>query len=296
MNAVVCQYGTALPPGWQPYASHAWHSAFLNPQPPLPPLTLAPPTVDYNAMLSKMSEATVKGILGTLARTNRQVAEAVIRACQDASAGPPAENEDKGDNHKEYNDYDDEEEEEDDGEDYDDYSDEDGEFAEDADKQQSEASTPAPLNFDPYSKAAWQRINRCYDVKLTKQDELAVSAFCDVMDMVDLIGRKTPKNSPYQTKKSALETIRKTCKSLLLTGECVGKQIRLDFAHDATVPEVMMEILQDMTPEERVQVGTSADHKGTLLSKVEWVKKEAESYAMDPLHTSLEEVVKLMSP
>ncbi|KAJ3487270.1 hypothetical protein NLG97_g6447 [Lecanicillium saksenae] len=159
-----------------------------------------------------------------------------------------------------------------------------------------EMTTPLPpIDFEHYSESAWSVLVRCEGLRSRQQDAESGDTIETVMSYIHTIADQAlPANSAFETKKSGLETIQKITEYLVETGDITGRKIREELGYDTTIPDYMIQILESMTLEERTQVGTSADEKGTLISKVEWLVKEAKSYRLDGLE-SLEEVIELMS-
>lgn len=77
----------------------------------------------------------------------------------------------------------------------------------------------------------------------------------------------------------------------------LGRQCRFELSSNPVIAKTMIRILKSMEPAERIEVGNSADEKGTLVSKVEWLLKEGRAYALDEDvgMGHLSDVIKLMS-
>lgn len=152
-----------------------------------------------------------------------------------------------------------------------------------------------PVDFDRYSKQAWHVLNTSSYSKLrsSKQYECAGDAFNEVMACVKAIDKGTKSTSAFATKQSALETLRKITKTLLLVDDTLGHEIRKELQWDESIPEVMLRILYTMTEEEISRSGNSTDEKGSLIDKIAWTAEEASSYGLDGLN-GLNEVLAIL--
>lgn len=148
---------------------------------------------------------------------------------------------------------------------------------------------PTPLsqmrpvtNFDHYSKSAWHALNDSELLSLSgsRQYTMAGDVYGDICDCVNAVDDMTRDDSPLGTKQNAIETLRKIAKTVILGGDTVGYEVRKELQHDSHISDVMIRIAEGMTPEERLRTGRRADAKGTLISKLEWVRDEAEAYCL----------------
>jgi hypothetical protein len=86
---------------------------------------------------------------------------------------------------------------------------------------------------------------------------------------VKSIRRQAHADTSFGTRKSALETLRKIGKSIVLAPSTLGHEVLKQMQEDATLPEAMLAILASMTVEERLAAAHSADEKGSLLQKMQ---------------------------
>lgn len=149
-------------------------------------------------------------------------------------------------------------------------------------KRLQDAERVKIINFDHYSGSVWHEINgpnaegigsgqfnRSFDVRY------------EIVDIIDQIGEQAKPESSYGTKKSALETLRKIGKTIVLSGyDCLGSEVRKSFAYETCLEDTMYNILGTMTEDERIRVGQSADEKGALVDKVVSLSEEASGYGM----------------
>lgn len=138
-------------------------------------------------------------------------------------------------------------------------------------------------NFDHYSKSAWHALNDSSLLALSgsRQYTMAGDVYGDVCDCVNAIDEMTRDDSPLGTKQNAIETLRKIAKSAILASDTVGYEVRKELQHDSHISDVMVRVAEAMSPEERLRTGRRADAKGrSLISKLEWVRDEAEGHCL----------------
>lgn len=138
-------------------------------------------------------------------------------------------------------------------------------------------------NFDHYSKSAWHALNdrELLSLSGSRQYTMARDVYGDICDCVNAIDEMTKDaNAPLGTKQNAIETLRKIAKTVILGEDTVGYEVRKELQHDSHISEVMIRIAESMTPEERLRTGRRADAKGTLISKLEWVRDEAKGHCL----------------
>lgn len=154
----------------------------------------------------------------------------------------------------------------------------------------SQATRPAvPLsqmrpvtNFDHYSKSAWHALNDRELLRLSgsRQYTMAGDVYSDICDCVNAIDEMTKDDAPLGTKQNAIETLRKIAKTIILGEDTVGYEVRKELQDDSHISDIMIRIAESMTPEERLRTGRRADAKGTLISKLEWLRDEAEGHCL----------------
>ncbi|KAI3319257.1 hypothetical protein HD806DRAFT_509476 [Xylariaceae sp. AK1471] len=151
------------------------------------------------------------------------------------------------------------------------------------------------INFDHYSKDAWHVLNTSEycDLRGSKQFEAAYEAFTEVESCINAIGEETHPESPYGTKLSALETLRKIAKTVILADDTLGHEVRNEFQHNDCLAVAMLRIVRSMTVEEQRRAGATADEKGSLAAKVRWVCDQAKSYCLEGLD-GLDDVLALL--
>ncbi|KAI0096025.1 hypothetical protein GGR51DRAFT_544455 [Nemania sp. FL0031] len=138
------------------------------------------------------------------------------------------------------------------------------------------------IDFDEYSKEAWHILNTSSytEGSGSKQFEASFDARSDVIACIDAIGEETPPESSYGTKLSAIETLRKIAKTILLAEDTLGSEVRKAFQDETCLGDIMVRIAESMTPEEQRRAGAKTDAKGSLATKLRWVCDEAKSYCL----------------
>jgi hypothetical protein len=113
------------------------------------------------------------------------------------------------------------------------------------------------LDFDQYSKLAWKVINVTYSkLSGSAQYEASFQATADVENYIEVINKATPEHASFGTKKSALETLRKIGKTIALSSDVVGHEVRIQFQGETCLEKTMLRIARGMTAEERAKVLT----------------------------------------
>ncbi|RYC61651.1 hypothetical protein CHU98_g4569 [Xylaria longipes] len=128
------------------------------------------------------------------------------------------------------------------------------------------------LDFDGYSKEAWHVLNTSSytEGSGSKQYNSSWEAKSEVCDCITAIGEQTRAESSYGTKLSALETLRKIARTVLLADDTLGHEVRKQFQEDSCIADEMLRIAQSMSPEEQLRAGATSDEKGSLAEK-SWI-------------------------
>ncbi|KAJ8119647.1 hypothetical protein O1611_g10562 [Lasiodiplodia mahajangana] len=153
------------------------------------------------------------------------------------------------------------------------------------------------INFDSYSKEAWHILNTSSytEGSGSKQFEASFDARSDVVACINSIGDETHPQSSYGTKLSAIETLRKIAKTILLAEDTLGSEVRKEFQHETCLSDIMLRVAESMSPEEQRCAGANTDAKGSLATKLRWVCDEAKSYCLEGFD-GLRDVLALIEP
>ena len=124
------------------------------------------------------------------------------------------------------------------------------------------------IDFDHYSKSAWRELQQGQTGRGSRQYELGLDASVSVCETIREISEQTPAHASFGTKESALETLRKIGKSIVLrNGDSFAREIRKAFSGDnGPLDNAMVEIVDEMTEEEKTR----------MAGNTEWVEKVEE--------------------
>lgn len=149
-------------------------------------------------------------------------------------------------------------------------------------QQQVQALRTRVIDFDQYSKDAWNILNTSEytEGRGSEQYEAAFDACADLVACIESIEEETSAESSYGTKLGALETLCKIAKMVLLAGDTLGREVRMGFQHETCLADTMVRIVESMTPEEQRRAGANSDAKGSLRKKLRWVCDEADAYCL----------------
>ncbi|KAK5738049.1 hypothetical protein LTR17_006292 [Elasticomyces elasticus] len=149
------------------------------------------------------------------------------------------------------------------------------------------------LDLSHYSRKAWHILHKKYvSDKGSVEYNNAGPAFNEVDAIVEEIHEQAHESSSYGTRKSAMETLRKIGKSIVLTPSTLGSEVRQNMNWNFTLPDTMQAILESMSVKQRLRLADSADEKGMFFDKMEELMKMAEDHCMweerlDPIVTLL---------
>lgn len=110
-----------------------------------------------------------------------------------------------------------------------------------------------PVEFDQYSKNCWYTLNKKYArMKGSKQFMLIWEISAELSGGREAIMNEAAPDMRFETRRNALEVLRKICKSVML---CDERQIRHELMKDGMLleefAESMLELAKGMTVEER---------------------------------------------
>ncbi len=154
---------------------------------------------------------------------------------------------------------------------------------------------PAEYDFDYLSKRAWHALNSDYICGLSssEQFEAADDVWSSIETCVATIQRKCRKSVTLRTRQSAIETLRKISKTVLLSEDTVGHEVRKIMQFKTCIADVRIEVLEEMEPEDMIATGKRTDGKGSLISKMKWVREEARGYCLDGFN-GLDDVLEML--
>ncbi|KAA6414516.1 MAG: hypothetical protein FRX48_01265 [Lasallia pustulata] len=108
------------------------------------------------------------------------------------------------------------------------------------------------VDFDYLSKDAWETLNVKYrSLSGSKQYDMSFDASESVVECIQEIAKECPKEASLGTKKNALETLRKIGKSICLSNDTLGHEVRKSFQYDTCLEDAMYRILETLSYGER---------------------------------------------
>lgn len=125
------------------------------------------------------------------------------------------------------------------------------------------------VKFEHYADSLWKEINIRHD-KLggSKQYEMAGDVMGKVVDSVRTIGDEVQTISSWETKKSAMETLRKLTMVILDSSGVIADEIRKDFRYDSSVNDAFLKVARTMSTEERARMCKVDDGGGPFSDRL----------------------------
>lgn len=136
------------------------------------------------------------------------------------------------------------------------------------------------IDFDHHSKYVWRLYNREYArLSSSKQSEMAGNVLHAFLDSIATIRGSVHPQSSFGTKRSALETLRRMAKTLVM-GACDELQSRVvkDFQGDPAFEDAMSHVIQAMVPSEREQM--CKVNGGEILEKLDELSELGEGHCV----------------
>ena len=123
-------------------------------------------------------------------------------------------------------------------------------------------------DFDRYSKTVWRELNITYrDASGPAQYDSSSDAVAYIEKCVEEISQSVVEYSSYGTKRSAIETLRKIGKSICLSGDELGRQVKKQFQWNFCLQDAMNHVVQSMTADEKAEMKML--NGGQFLDKLE---------------------------
>ena len=123
---------------------------------------------------------------------------------------------------------------------------------EDQVERRAKAEGEIIVDFDYLSKSAWKTLNVTYS-KMRDSEAWSHSgdATSDIEKYFEIIKHECSKNASFGTKESLLETLRKIGKSICLSQGIIPRQIRKEGAVDHALVETMLDIVENLTNQDK---------------------------------------------
>ena len=133
----------------------------------------------------------------------------------------------------------------------------------------AQAERSKSVNFVHYSNNAWHTLNTKFNrLDGDRQTEMAESAAEDLAADIGAVVSQVRKESSLQTKKSALETLRKIGRSICLAPGIVGQKVKEGLGYDARFVDAVMDVVGRCSAEEKRSVWLDGSGK-ELLKRLE---------------------------
>ncbi|KAK6392198.1 hypothetical protein LTR65_003970 [Meristemomyces frigidus] len=116
---------------------------------------------------------------------------------------------------------------------------------------------------------SWYVLNKKYkSSRGSVEYERAYDAKEEVDAYIASIEKQAHPDTSYGTKKSALETLRRIGKSIMLAPSTLGHEVIKHMQEDDALPNAMISILESMSVDERLRLADSSDEKGCFYDRV----------------------------
>lgn len=130
------------------------------------------------------------------------------------------------------------------------------------------AENTTVIDFDHFSKIVWHAMAQGGGSSGSKQYHLGLEASVTIQETVAKIKEQTPSHSSFGTKKSALVTLRKIAKTVVLSGnDMMGHEVINQLHQDGEPLDKAMHYIVD---------GMSEDERDKMHGDWEWVDKVKE--------------------
>jgi hypothetical protein len=138
------------------------------------------------------------------------------------------------------------------------------------------------IDFDGYSKSVWRAINTRYTrYRDSEQYDLAYEVLAEATETITKIGDKaSAQHTSFGTKRSALETLRKIGKTICLSGDVIGYEVRKQFQHESALEDAMSAIVAEMSVDECQEMCAIHDGRSSFLIKMEELLQLSGGYCL----------------
>lgn len=149
------------------------------------------------------------------------------------------------------------------------------------------------IDFDYHSKSVWRTLNVQYaKLKSSHQYQMSGEAFESVSSCIEDIRDRCPPYASYVTKFSALETLRKIGKTIIMSNDDeLGREVQNDFGHDTVIEDAIKDIIEPMTSEERKDLMQEPCGDMIWMDKLKELHNLGEDYG---IFESLADVIALL--
>jgi hypothetical protein len=117
-------------------------------------------------------------------------------------------------------------------------------------------------------------------MKSSQQYDMSFDVFCTVETSIKSIAKQVKQDSSWGTKKSAMETLRKITKTICLSTDCIGSEVRKSFQHNDALASAMLHVLGCMSVEEQTKMCQVNDGRGPFSDKMEEAASSWDAYCL----------------
>ena len=134
------------------------------------------------------------------------------------------------------------------------------------------------INFDHYNQEVLDELASGAGLKGSKQYELSGKVYRAIADIIATIRNQCPSHSSFETKKSALETLRTIGENICYENDdTLGSEVIKSFQYDSCLDDAMLEIVSGMTEHEKERMRTSSE---SFVVKMRDLIKESRIYCV----------------
>ena len=134
------------------------------------------------------------------------------------------------------------------------------------------------INFNHYSQEVLEELTSGYGLKRSRQYEISGKVYRAITQAVGEIRVKCPPYSSFETKESALETLRHIGENICYDDNgTLGSEVIKSFQYDSCLDDTMLEIVNGMTEEERQKMRTSSER---FVEKTDELIRDARSHGV----------------
>ncbi|KAL8903998.1 MAG: hypothetical protein Q9171_007204 [Xanthocarpia ochracea] len=108
------------------------------------------------------------------------------------------------------------------------------------------------IDFDHHSKSIWRALTNADKMSGSRAWDASFDVTDSIQSTVETIVNRTPAHASLGTKKSALYTLRKICKTIVLNGsDTCGREVCKTLGEEETLEKAMLDIVGRMSEEEK---------------------------------------------
>ena len=148
------------------------------------------------------------------------------------------------------------------------------------------------VDFDYCSKSVWKSLNITYaKMSGSRQYDAAFDVKSSIDSIIETIAEQCQRPSSSQTRRNGFKVLRKIAKSILLSGDTLGHEVRKQFGDDSSLEDAMLAILKQMDAGEIADIrrgGVSGSESDELWDKLLELKELANGNCFDKFNSVIE--------